>query len=240
MRTADETNERRTKIRRIKERDPNVTVPQLAERLGVSERTVNRDLAELHSTGALTAQIAASPAMRDALFQLDESTLGMIDEAIRRTNEAQAALHSELSYDREECPCCGRKNLKFDKNSALTHQAYYAGGRTLNDQITTRAKLRGELVDNYIITVQQIDSDLMTMMAGMGNIHRLVGDNATLNPDGSINVQGVTQALVARIYSEIRNQSLRRQARLPMLSEILDNPTRYLALPEHRSVPDDE
>lgn len=240
MRNKDETEERRRKIKRLRERSPDITVDELAVRLGVSTRTVQRDLSELYGSGALTETIAANPAMRDALFSLDETTLGMIDQAIRRTNEAQEALHAELGYDQETCECCGRPGLKFDKNSALAHQAYYAGGRTLNDQITTRAKLRGELVDNYIITVQQIDSDLLAIMAGISNLHELVANEATMNPDGTINVSGATQALLSQIYTTIRNQSLRRQARLPAVSEILDQPQRFLALPAPRGDDDDE
>lgn len=225
--------ERQKRIAALRRDIPRITHKQLAEDMGVSVKTIQRDIEEMEAEGLLpdeTTRIAQTQAARDAYFEANQSTYAMIDEAIRRTNAAQQALHDELGFNSDECPCCGRKNIKLDKQAFMLHQAYYAGGKTLNDQITTRAKLLGELIENHVIVVSQIDQDVTDIMGEIAAIKTLIPEHAALLPDGSIDVSAVTRALALRIYNKLVAQSVRRAKRLPPATDIIQGT--YRLLPE--------
>jgi hypothetical protein len=215
------------KIERMRNSNPSISYANMGRELGVSASTIQRDIEEMLTEGRTVPSgygMALTQRQRDIVWESDDSTFALIDEALERTNTAHKALYDELGYEGEECMCCGRKPLA---SNPLWHQNFAKMAEVLDKQIQTRAKVRGELVDNVQITVAQLDADFLAIMQAIASVETLeiadlIKAKALVKSDGTVDVSAVTEALVRRLYANITETSLRRKKRLPAVIDIVE------------------
>ena len=184
-----------------------LTLEQIAEELNVSEKTVLRAKSKNKAAGrVLKKEIPSSQAMRDKLFEEHLDTFAVIKAAIRRTERYQDALERELGfeamgYDAKgnplPCPTCNRFPMKT--SDPLKWQAAFKGGESINAQVTTLAKMQGQLADNVVMVINQIDEDLMLILN---------------------EISKVDKALAQQIFNQLISVSQRRRNRLPEFGRI--------------------
>jgi transposase len=198
--------------RSVKENGKPYTNSEIAKELGVSTKTIQRATRDLQNQGRyLKKEIPHSQYMRDEIFEQHVDTFQAIKRAIIRTERIQQMLDAELGFEQEVCECCGRPPIKPD---FLKWQTAGKLGDTVNNQITTLAKLLGQISDNQLILIQQIDDDVMLILTELAKLDQ----NAT---------RQLFNALVA--------QSERRRQRLPELDNIVEGEYRQLDAPDGAS-----
>ena len=239
--------ERRTRVARLLEQR-NWTNEELAEQLGVDERTIVRDRAALRAEGRLLERQAPSPEEQRNAF-LQESAVNTYFEAqsaMRRLKATLDRLEAEMGHTGEPCRCCGRAPLVVEAEEtvggdALPHKkkrgtgqdplkwnALFNGYNALSKQIELLARMLGQL-DATTVVIRDADLAAMECISIIANIRDVVeqmeehGQVVYLsNDDGTINVERVTRAVSARIFQALWGKNEARQRRTPGFQGIID------------------
>ncbi len=184
-----------------------------AREMGVHTKTVQRWYKELAADGRTPKRHIPVPEYsqveRDDIFSRHVDTFEMIRKAILRTERTQSLLDAELGFAGPACPTCGRARAGLNPDGTgkardpdfLKWQTAFKGGETMNNQIVTLAKLLGQISDNQLVLIQQIDEDVMLIMGELAKLDR---------------------ATSQRIYNQLIQASIRRRQRLPEFTEFID------------------
>jgi hypothetical protein len=197
------------KVYRLKEKG--MTHEAIAAELGCSPKSVQRANKRNEDKGRLLKrQIPTSQEKRDEIFEEHLDTFMVMRAAIRRTERLQEALEAEMGFTGSEpCECCGRWPLKA--TDALKWQAAFKGGESLNAQVTTLAKMLGQLSDTAIIMINQIDEDSMLIMEELAKLDKPAAH---------------------AIYNRLIERSQRRRHRLPDFTDVIEGDYKLLPMGE--------
>ena len=171
------------------------SIKQMAESLGVTERTIKRDMAELRSEGKLLKrEIPKVPAMRDAVL---DRHLDTIDEA----QWAVLKLRSFIEKVEEEI----NKKVELGELDGVLLSSYAKTFDSYTNQLTLIAKMLGLITDAPQLSVAVIDNDVADTVA-------FLRQHSNCKHCGEDT--GIAQAL----YNHLIANSERRARRMPELA----------------------
>jgi transcriptional regulator with XRE-family HTH domain len=136
---------------------PGMTQKQMASELGVTERQIKRDVAELNAQGKLAKKdipfsapvIALDDAKRDAAIEQHESTMTQIRWAIK-----------ELMTGAEKINTAVLQAVDNGELDGVLLSSWAKMYDSLTNQLTLKARVAGEWTDAPQLSIIQIDRDV--------------------------------------------------------------------------------
>ncbi len=216
-----QAKERRKRLLRLLEDSPGSKAEDFAEELGVSERTLRRDVVAMKAAGNILVPVAPTPAERRELAVVEHTldTYAVVRRTLAGLQNNLTQLEQEMGFAGEKCECCGRKPIKENPLHWQNLTKFY-------DSITNAAKLQAQMLgqlDNTVVVIHQADRDVMVIIESLANLETLVEEaGVTVNDDGTVDVSKVTLRLAQEIYQKLWGSNSARVRRTPGFSGIVE------------------
>jgi hypothetical protein len=232
--------DRQLAIERLKIEYPGITQKELAEKLGVDERTIRRDQVERKEDKKLIkSEIALNPHARNTIIDKTLDTYGLIQNNILKTQAATDRLDDILSDENLLCSACQRK---LDPTNSDRYANLFKGREVLTRQAELLAKMYGQISDSPVILALKSDEDHERIIRhlnrlpefGRKALEELEPDMIALGLDEEalVKVRALFNKLgpgIAReLYYEMNRDDERRRRRMPEFTEIVQGEYREL------------